>query len=343
MAIVRGTDASDPELEGTGVADQIFGYGGNDILIGVDGDDILEGGAGADQLFGSTGFDYASYRGSSSAVFVDANGIQAGDAAGDQLYSIEGIIGSAFSDVLGSLDIGDQRNVLRGEGGADVLFGRGGNDLLDGGSGNDSLNGGQGADELRGGGGADRLDGGSGADLLRGGAGFDIAWYGSGSEAVRVDLAAGTGSGSDAEGDRLSGIEGVQGSGGNDHLSGNDQANLLVGAQGTDILTGRGGADKFAYITTFESTAAASDRIIDFSRSQGDKIDLAAIDANELVVGDQAFRFIGTGEFTAVGQLRCYQQDGDTVIEVNTRDDPGAEMRIVLDPLLSLQAGDFLL
>ena len=74
MAIVRGTDASDPELEGTNVADQIFGYGGNDILIGFDSDDILEGGAGADQLFGSTGFDYASYRGSSSAVFVDAQG-----------------------------------------------------------------------------------------------------------------------------------------------------------------------------------------------------------------------------------------------------------------------------
>ena len=46
------------ELDGTNLADQIFGLGGNDILIGFDGDDVLEGGAGADELFGSDGFDY---------------------------------------------------------------------------------------------------------------------------------------------------------------------------------------------------------------------------------------------------------------------------------------------
>ena len=31
------------------------------------------------------------------------------------------------------------------------------------------------------------------------------------------------------------------------------------------------------------------------------------------------------------------------MIEVNARDDPGAELVIVLDPLLSMQAGDFVL
>lgn len=308
MAVITGTNASDPELEGTSSADQIFGLGGNDILIGFDGDDILEGGAGADQLFGSIGFDYASYRGSSAPVFVDANGVQAGDAVGDQLYSIEGIIGSAFADVLGSLDIGDERNVLRGEGGGDILYGRGGNDLLDGGTGNDSLSGGPGADELRGGSGADQLDGGGGADKLAGGDGFDIASYGLESQGVRVDLSAGTGIGGAAQGDRLSGVEGVHGTGVSDHLSGNEQGNLLIGAQGADILTGRGGADKFGYISAFDSSATASDRIIDFGRSQGDKIDLAAVDANELVTGDQAFRFIGTAGFTAVGQLRFYKR-----------------------------------
>jgi Ca2+-binding RTX toxin-like protein len=343
MAIVTGTDASDPELEGTALADQIFGLGGDDILIGFGGNDTLEGGAGADELFGSNGFDYASYRGSNQGVFVDINGVQSGHATGDHLYSIEGLIGSAYGDVLGGLDLGDQRNVLRGEGGSDVLYGRGGNDLLDGGIGGDTLNGGSGNDELRGGDGNDQLDGADGADQLRGGAGFDVARYDFSTQAVRVDLAAGTGIGGIAEGDRLSGIEGLHGSGGNDHLSGDDRSNRLVGFDGSDILTGRGGADQFAYIRTFESTAAAPDRIIDFSRGQGDKIDLAALDANAQTSEDEAFEFIGTRGFSGVGQLRFHQQDGDTVIEVNTRDDPGAEFVVVLDPLLSMRAGDFVL
>ena len=63
------------------------------------------------------------------------------------LYSVEGLIGSAFGDVLGGLDVGETRNVLRGEGGSDVLYGRGGDDLLDGGNANDTLSGGDGADE----------------------------------------------------------------------------------------------------------------------------------------------------------------------------------------------------
>jgi Ca2+-binding RTX toxin-like protein len=70
MATVTGTNASDPELEGTSAADQIFGLGGTDILIGFGGDDTLEGGAGGDDLFGSTGFDTASYQGSAAAVQV---------------------------------------------------------------------------------------------------------------------------------------------------------------------------------------------------------------------------------------------------------------------------------
>ena len=243
--------------------------------------------------------------------------------------------------------------MLPGEGGGDILYGRGSNDLLDGGAGDDTLSGGPGTDELRGGNGADQLDGSGGADKLAGGDGVDIAWYGAwyglglvrtGEPGIRVDLASGTGVGGAAEGDRLSGIEGVHGSGGNDHLSGSDQGNRLIGAPRPDILTGRGGADRFGYVSAFDSSATAADRIVDFSRSQGDRIDLAAIDANELMTGDQAFRFIGTGKFTAAGQLRFYKEDGDTIVEANVNDAyAGAEMRIVLDPLVSLRADDFIL
>ena len=60
--------------------------------------------------------------------------------------------------------------------------------------------------------------------------------------------------------------------------------------------------------------------------------------------GDQAFTFIGQGQFTGAGQLRFFQQDGDTIVEANTPEhNAGDVMRIVLDPLVSLQASDFLL
>ena len=172
MATITGTNASDAELEGTNLADQIFGLGGNDILIGFDGDDELEGGKGADQLFGSLGFDTATYSNSAAGVvvFLDVSYAVGGEASGDTLFSIEGLRGSSFADSLAG---NEQRNVLHGEGGNDEIEGRDGNDMLDGGAGHDALGGGHGDDELRGGTGNDLLEAGPGNDTLRGGSGND--------------------------------------------------------------------------------------------------------------------------------------------------------------------------
>ena len=92
MAIITGTIGDDKEpfeLEGTSLADEIFGFTGNDTLVGFEGDDVLEGGAGADELFGSGGFDNASYKGSLGGVLVALydNNANYGDAAGDYLAS----------------------------------------------------------------------------------------------------------------------------------------------------------------------------------------------------------------------------------------------------------------
>ena len=184
----------------------------------------------------------------------------------------------------------------------------------------------------------------AGADELRGGSGTDYAYYQYSPQAVKIDLAVGTGFGGDAEGDRLFSVENLFGSSYNDRLAGSDVANALDGGQGADVLVGRGGGDRFVYDFKYDSTPVAPDRILDFSRSHGDKIDLAVVDANEQVDGNEAFHFVGNAAFTGVGQMRWYQQNGDTVIEANTTDaTAGAEMRIVIDPLLSLQAGDFFL
>ena len=99
---------------------------------------------------------------------------------------------------------------------------------------------------------------------------------------------------------------------------------------GCDLLQGRGGADQFVYHDIGESTAAAPGRILDFSHRQGDRIDLSAVDPNELVLvdlvagpdgqvsGDPAFLFVGQAQFTGSGQVRFFQQGGDTVVKANT-------------------------
>jgi Ca2+-binding RTX toxin-like protein len=342
MAIVTGTSGDDKEpneLEGTDLADEIYGLAGDDTLIGFDGDDLLAGGTGADELFGSGGLDLASYRGSPAGVefllYGDGTGFVAGgDAMGDELFSVEGAIGSSFADRL----YGDeQRNVFRGEGGADDLSGAGGNDRLEGGGGNNYLDGGAGNDELRGGDGIDT------ADFYY----FDKMFGGEmiAGPGVVADLVAGTASGGDPLGsDSLAGIENLRGTFYNDRLLGNAGANRLDGEVGADELVGRGGADRFVYEGRYDSTPAAPDLIRDFSRSQGDRIDLRGVDANQQPEdGDQAFAFIGQRQFTGEGQVRFFQQDGDTFVQANTDGTSGAEMTIRVDPLVSLQATDFLL
>jgi Ca2+-binding RTX toxin-like protein len=337
MAIVTGTDGNDRyndpsypgnvELKGTSLADQMYGLAGDDELVGFDGDDLLEGGQGADVLWGGSGLDLASYKSSSPvgvsvSLYGSSGSVYGGDAQGDILHEIEGVIGSAYDDNL--MGTYEDNNVLRGGGGADTLYGLWGDDAL------------------RGEAGDDRLVGGPGDDLLEGGAGSDTAYF---HAAVVADLAAGTATGGDQVGsDRLAGIENLAGSGGDDRLAGDNRANTLIGEQGADALEGRGGADRFVYYGTYESRPGAADRVLDFSPKQGDRLDLSAVDADAQASGNQAFTFVGQDQFTGAGQVRFFQQDGDTVVEANTSDATvGAELRIEVDPLVAFQATDFLL
>ena len=100
---------------------------------------------------------------------------------------------------------------------ADVLRGLGGNDMLFGGSGNDTL------------------DGGPGADTLMGGLGTDTADYSLSAAGVTVNLLTGVGSGGDAQGDMLTGIENIIGSAHDDVLAGDGGANVFAGGSGNDV------------------------------------------------------------------------------------------------------------
>ncbi|KAB1069587.1 hypothetical protein F6X51_24990 [Methylobacterium planeticum] len=109
---------------------------------------------------------------------------------------------------------------------------------------------------------------------------------------------------------------------GNDKLYGGDGADRLVGGAGADRLQGDAGADTFVLLSTADSLVSARDTIVGFSGAEGDRIDLAAIDANTRVAGDQAFTWIGAKPFTQAGQLRFDKGvlygdvDGDHVADI---------------------------
>jgi predicted outer membrane repeat protein len=200
-------------------------------------------------------------------------------------------------------------DVLAGTGGADTLVALAGNDLVRGLGGNDDLRGVGGSDTLAGGVGRDRLDGGSGRDLLLGETGNDLLLGGFNADA----------------------------------LFGGSGADVLRGQFGTDRLRGGSGGDRFDFDPGDSGVGAdRRDLILDFARG-ADRIDLATIDANAGLMGDQAFAFLGIGALTGAGQLRYGFAGTSTVVQASTDGDAAPEFEIQLVGRITLTAQDFLL
>ena len=313
---ITGTGFRDTLFGGNG-NDSISGGNGSDTLVGGNGSDLLRGGDGADRFFGGAGTDTVSYYGTSGAVTVNlqTGTGSGGEAQGDSFSGIENVNGSR---------------------GGDSLTGNASDNLLAGYEGNDLLR------------------GDAGADRLIGGTGTDTASYYGAATAVTVNLQTGAGTGGDAQGDSFNGIENVNGGRAGDTLIGNAVSNLLAGYEGNDTLQGGGGrdflaggagADRFVYTAIGDSVVGANaDRITDFSRAQGDKIDLSAIDANTGATGNQAFTFIGSGLFTHhAGELRFAQSGGNTIIAGDINGDGTSDFHIILKGTIALLASDFVL
>jgi Ca2+-binding RTX toxin-like protein len=144
--------------------------------------------------------------------------------------------------------------------------------------------------------------------------------------------------------DRLVGLAGndtLSGLTGNDTLDGGLGNDLLIGGVGRDILTGGGGADVFRFLTLADSAVGSSRDIISaFSRVDGDRIDLATLDANSRIAGDQDFSFIGGAGFSRVaGQLRF----AGGVLQADVNGDARADMEVAVQGVAWLSAADFIL
>ena len=321
-----------------GFSNNLFGGSGNDTLNGGNGRNSLEGGVGADTIIGGTGSDTLRYVHSSFnlnegvIVNLETGAASGGEATGDTFSGIENIDGSFSHDDELTGDGGANR--LRGYGGDDILNGQGGDDNLDGGDGNDTINGGTGDDTLTGGAGQDRLDGGAGADIIDGGDGLhDIVDYGNSAAGVSVDLAAGTASGGDAQGDVITNIEKVYGSshddviigdgvdnyiiggGGDDVLDGGAGDDTLVGGAGNDTMTGGAGDDTYNF---YEYTGAFTSEITDFAL--GDTLRLY-----------NGVTFIGDAAFSgAVGEVRFEKTGGQTLLQMDIDGDGVADETLTL-------------
>jgi Ca2+-binding RTX toxin-like protein len=128
-------------------------------------------------------------------------------------------------------------------------------------------------------------------------------------------------------------------------LVGNGAANTLAGGLGADKVTGGAGPDLFDFNAITESTVALTgrDTITDFNEAATDRIDLATIDANSVLAGNNAFSFIGTAAFTGLGQIRAFANGTNTIVDINTTGSTAADMRIVLTGLHTLDVADFVL
>lgn len=126
-------------------------------------------------------------------------------------------------------------------------------------------------------------------------------------------------------------------------LRGANSGQAMYGNAARNTFQGNGGSDDFVFLKgTTGKTDKKADIIADFSRAEGDRIDLDPWDANSKQGNNQDFDFIGGEKFHGnAGELRFFQDGGDTWIQGDTNGDRKADLLIKLDGIVTLAAGDF--
>jgi Ca2+-binding RTX toxin-like protein len=271
MANFRGDDNAN-SIRGTNDPDIIVGLLGNDVLLGMGGDDIIQAGREQQLIPDITDDDY---------VIGDGDIFSDDKVGNDTIYAGYGndrIYGDNPNNNAGGND------VIYADAGNDEVYAGSGNDILYGGLGNDTLDGGAGGDVVFYNGSYTNYSGyfdSNGSVIITGGEGVDKL---TGIEQISFtnggyfDVLTGDGSNNSLTANPNvwsmlyggGGRDTLTGSQYNDNLDGSSGRDVLIGGNGSDNLTGGSGADKFRYMSRFEGI----DLIKDFSRSQGDKIEI---------------------------------------------------------------------
>jgi Ca2+-binding RTX toxin-like protein len=343
-----GANVERLELQGSG---NLNGTGNAlaNTLVGNAGNNLLNGGAGNDYMVGGGGDDI---------YIVAASGDRTIEAAGAGTDTVRSYINWMLADNVEHLELQGSGN-LNGTGNAlnNTLVGNAGNNLLNGGDGNDTMAGGTGDDiyVVAAAGDSTIENAGQGTDTVRSSINWTLAanverleLQGSGNINGTGNTLANTLVGN-AGNNSLSGGDGndyIVGGAGNDTLTGGAGNDRLIGGAGRDSLNGGAGNDTFDFDLVSDSPAgpALRDSIVGGFSHGSDRIDLATIDANTLVGGNQAFSFIGSAAFSGVaGQLRYTNYSGNVIIDADVNGDSTADMQILVAGTTFMAETDFIL
>lgn len=134
------------------------------------------------------------------------------------------------------------------------------------------------------------------------------------------------------------------GSDGDDTYVGTKFADKVDGGAGFDTLSGGKGKDLFIFdLADSTATLEDADIILDYNVKQ-DRIDLSLIDTNSVKEGDQAFKFVGTADFTGKAGQISYESDGSqTFVHADIDGDAVSDLTIILDGKFKLDADSFVL
>ena len=273
---------------------------------------IITSGEAMDHVLGTGSGDSTSevnlieaVQGAEQAFTIEAVGISVGSSALNLLSQVEGS-GGAATNVTSADQMTSVIGSLTGATNEPVAVG---NDVINGGDGNDVL---------------------LGDSIFSTAA--DKGWENyvanhPGTDATRLaDIYANltTGSHSYAQEGSVGGNDILNGGAGNDYIYGQKGNDEITGGTGSDTMSGGTGADTFKFVLGDASVAGTVDHITDFSKAQGDILDL-----KDLLVGED-----GQGSGYNMGGFMTFVQNGaNTELTIDTNGTPagGNSQTIVFD------------
>jgi hypothetical protein len=124
---------------------------------------------------------------------------------------------------------------------------------------------------------------------------------------------------------------------------------VLRGGAGHDHIRCGDGAQRVDYNSTLEDDPSAGNSrfaneiVFDFNRNQGDRFDVATIDANENLAGNQAFTFVGTTPVDQAGEIGILISGGVTYVVAETNGMGGPDLQAQMANAMIDAAGAFIL